>query len=117
MRLGDGLRDREPEARAVALCVLSPIEAPEEPRLGRLRESGALIAPADDGRAVLAHRVDLHLPTPWRVLHRVVEQVEEQLRELVRVTADCREVGRRGEREGHAVLLRLWLERGARRRE
>src|SRR5258706_3895280 len=42
VRLGDGLRDREPEAGAVALLrVLTAVEAPEEPLLGALGKAGA----------------------------------------------------------------------------
>src|SRR4029077_9994549 len=38
VRFGDGLRDREPESRAIALLrVLAAVETPEEPLLGTLR--------------------------------------------------------------------------------
>src|SRR5713226_207597 len=46
VRLGDGLRDREAEAGAVALRVLAAVEAAEEALLGALREPRALVTHA-----------------------------------------------------------------------
>src|SRR5207247_8774052 len=85
--------------------------------LGALRQSRALARIAHDRVAVIAQRIDGNPPALRRVLDRVVEQVEEELRETVGLATHRWQIGRRREVERHAGLVRLRLERGARRRE
>src|SRR5439155_13848952 len=92
VRLRDRLSDREAEPGAVPHRVLPAIEALEEANLRAFRQTRARVAHAHDDRAVGALPADLDRRTSRRVLNRVVEEVEDELRELVRISAD------RGER-------------------
>src|SRR5207302_2141981 len=109
--LGDRLRDRKPETGPVSLRVLAPVEPLEESRLRTLRQARTAVADADEDGAVLALALYVHRRAAWRVLHRVVEHVQEQLRQFVRIASQRRQGLRAGNVEGHARILGLHLER------
>src|SRR5947207_11995634 len=109
--LGDRLRDREPEAGSVAHGVLAAVEAMEKPNLRTLGESRARVAHSQQDGPVVALPADLHGGATGRVLHRVVEEVEKELRELVGVAAGRRKVVRPGLLETDAGVACLHVER------
>ena len=113
MRVDDSLNDRQPQPRAAALAPARPVdhvEPLENSRNVAVRNTFAVIPHADDGVAVARVDFDLHAAVLRRVPDRVVDEVDEDLREAVGVGLDL-DGTQRQELERDALVGRLRLER------
>src|SRR2546430_6517003 len=109
--LRDRLRDREAQASAIAHRVLTAIETLEETYLRSLGQARPLVAHSHDDRSVGALAAHPHGRAAGRVLHGVVEQVEEELRELVGIAVDRRQPARVSDLEPNAGVVCLHVHR------
>ena len=93
--LDDVARDRQPEARSAGRTAdprsVDLVEALEDPRLGRARDADAVVLDGDDDLRAGGTDRDQHLTAVGAELHRVVEEVDEDLPDPLLVALHRRE--------------------------
>src|SRR5512140_1535114 len=94
VRLDDAATDGETETRAARRSVprAGPVELPEDILLGSRGNARPAVADRDDHSARGRLRADDDRRARWRVLHRVLEEIDEDLLDEQSVDRDEREV-------------------------